>query len=66
MGGQPGWGGHTETPSVGDNMNFQLMDPEESATVLLTRKYGYAIMVLSVVVLAVIVVSQVVEPLIKN
>ncbi len=61
MATQPGWGGVGMTagpPAVGDNMNnYPLMDPEETAVVSLTRKYGYAIMLLSVVVLAAIVVS---------
>ncbi len=57
-GQQPGWTG-TDTPPVGNNMNYQVLNPEESASVSLTRKYGYALMALSVVVLAVIVIFTV-------
>ncbi len=68
-GGQPGWqpGGPNALPPpgpVGDNLNYHLLDPlaeEDSKGETLNRKYSYAIMVLSVVVLAVIVVSATVN-----
>ncbi len=68
-GGQPGWqpGGPNALPPpgpVGDNLNYHLLDPlaeEDSKGETLNRKYSYAIMVLSVVVLAVIVVRMSIE-----
>jgi len=42
-----------------DGVNFQYMDPEEGASLSLSRKYGYAIMALSVVVLAVLMVATI-------
>ena len=63
----PGWGGEINLSTMGTNNVGSVsvvkeLDPlitvEESAAVVVTRKYGYAIMTMAVLVLAFLMVSQ--------